>query len=184
MERSIFYLTIQIKLQLQYGQTGHRNLYLRLEIGLVISPTLSLKPSRRVFQIVPSIRHAHLVHLTHYKARLTEKNECSPTTCFKEHATTAIQKVGITRAKRHRHSSELAREFDPPSEYSDTHRTPKQKTWSTHRRRYVFANSLNAGGDVDDAMAAISAPLFDLPTTRIGTAGGFLRFGGGGGDRR
>ena len=43
---------------------------------------------------------------------------------------------------------------------------------------------LDAGGDVDDAMAAISAPLFDFPTTRIGTAGGFLRFGGGGGDRR
>jgi hypothetical protein len=40
------------------------------------------------------------------------------------------------------------------------------------------------GADVDDAMAVISAPLFDLPTTREGTAGGFLRFGGGGGDRR
>jgi hypothetical protein len=39
--------------------------------------------------------------------------------------------------------------------------------------------------DVDDAMVAICAPPFDLPTTRIGTAGGFLRFGGGGGgDRR
>jgi len=38
--------------------------------------------------------------------------------------------------------------------------------------------------DVDDAMAAISAPPFVVPTTRIGTAGGFLRFGGGGGDRR
>ena len=42
----------------------------------------------------------------------------------------------------------------------------------------------NAGADVDDAMAAICAPLFEVPTTRMGTAGGFLRFGGGGGDRR
>jgi len=42
----------------------------------------------------------------------------------------------------------------------------------------------NDSDDVDDAIAAISAPPFDVPTTRIGTAGGFLRFGGGGGDRR
>lgn len=33
-------------------------------------------------------------------------------------------------------------------------------------------------------MAAICAPLFEVPTTRMGTAGGFLRLGGGGGDRR
>jgi len=43
---------------------------------------------------------------------------------------------------------------------------------------------LNVKADVDDAIAEISAPPFDLPTTRGGTAGGFLRFGGGGGDRR
>ena len=42
----------------------------------------------------------------------------------------------------------------------------------------------NDRDDVDDAIAAISAPPFDVPTTRMGTAGGFLRFGGGGGDRR
>ena len=42
---------------------------------------------------------------------------------------------------------------------------------------------LNAGADVDDAIAAISAPPFVMPT-RLGTAGGFLRFGGAGGERR
>lgn len=41
----------------------------------------------------------------------------------------------------------------------------------------------NAGADVDEAIAAISAPLFATPT-RLGTAGGFLRFGGAGGERR
>jgi hypothetical protein len=48
-------------------------------------------------------------------------------------------------------------------------------------RHQVFPN---AGADVDDAIAEICAPLFEVPTTRMGTAGGFLRFGGGGGDRR
>jgi len=41
----------------------------------------------------------------------------------------------------------------------------------------------NAGADVDEAIAAISAPLFVTPT-RTGTAGGFLRLGGAGGERR
>jgi hypothetical protein len=40
------------------------------------------------------------------------------------------------------------------------------------------------GADVDDAIAAIFAQLFDVPTTRTGTAGGFRRFGGAGGERR
>ena len=57
--------------------------------------------------------------------------------------------------------------------------------WSDHRYRHqVFRDLPNDSDDVDDAIAAISAPPFDVPTTRIGTAGGFLRFGGGGGDRR
>jgi len=53
-------------------------------------------------------------------------------------------------------------------------------------RRQVLKDQVfpNAGADVDDAMAAICAPLFEVPTKRMGTAGGFLRFGGGGGDRR
>jgi len=41
----------------------------------------------------------------------------------------------------------------------------------------------NSSDDIDDATAAISMPPFDVPTKRMGTAGGFLRFRSGGEDR-
>jgi len=42
---------------------------------------------------------------------------------------------------------------------------------------------LNVVTDVEDAIAVIVAPLFVLPTV-VGTAGGFLRLGGAGAERR
>ena len=60
---------------------------------------------------------------------------------------------------------------------------PRRRSKPQLRQCQILPTLPNAGADVDEAIAAISAPLFATPT-RLGTAGGFLRFGGAGGERR
>jgi hypothetical protein len=43
---------------------------------------------------------------------------------------------------------------------------------------WVFRDLPNNSDDIDDAIAASSVQLFDVPTTYMGTASGFLSFGG------
>jgi hypothetical protein len=51
----------------------------------------------------------------------------------------------------------------------------------TYRRDWVFRDLPN-NSDGDDTIESsnLRVPLFDVPTARMGTAGGFLRIGGGG----
>ena len=60
---------------------------------------------------------------------------------------------------------------------------PSLATVRTSAKSQIFATLASACADVDEAIAAISAPPVVTPT-RMGTAGGFLRFGGAGGERR
>ena len=62
-------------------------------------------------------------------------------------------------------------------------RRSEPATVRTSGQSQILATLANAGAEVDEAIAAISAPPFVTPT-RMGTAGGFLRFGGAGGERR
>jgi hypothetical protein len=96
---------------------------------------------------------------------------------FREHASTAARTNRNTKngpARVIRIGTQLLIPITTPNKNGETIAT----------KLYVFRDLPNDSDDVDDAIAAISAPPFDVPTTRMGTAGGFLRFGGGGGDRR
>ena len=79
------------------------------------------------------------------------------------------------QSKGHRRNANLAQEI--AFDCRDAHCVAKQRYGTNISPRLEFPNYSD---DIDDARAAISVPQVDVPTMRMGTARGFLRFGGNG----